>query len=437
MLRGASQVKQNRRAHGALVATIFALLAVGAHGKALAANAIHGYYEGDAFGSFGTAGAQPISAELGRSAYLNCPCTGTNGVAKTNGIAAVQSNQLLITGAIQSSAITNETATKDTVKVTSRVLGLKLLGGLITADEVVSVAATTGDADEVTTSANGSRFTKLKVGGLLIADDVAANTTLLLPGIGKVVLRETKRRGDGIERRGIIVNMLHVYVTQAPNSLGLPAKTELIVAHANSGWVRGVAPILFGGGAWIADSKTSTPLVDAQIGFAAPTWVGCEGTGGTRTNSVAGLAFPGVVSSGQGDTSAFAGVQNGVSVSRTSAQVAGLDLLNGLISADLVKASSKSTLGNGQSSVDTGGSTFVNLVVDGLSIEDDVAPNTQIDLPGLGYVRLYETSSSASAAEVVAKVRMIHVVVTQPNGLGLPVGSELSVAVANSRVKPL
>jgi len=118
-----------------------------------------------------------------------------------------------------------------------------------------------------------------------------------------------------------------------------------------------------------------------------------------------------------------------------TATVLDVDLLNGLVTADSVSAVSESSYDNGQGAFSTNGSGFVNLRVNGQLVAANVAPNTQIDLPELGYVRLYQRFAAANSNEARTNVKMIRLVVTQSNGLGLSVGTEISVAVANSMVK--
>ena len=410
--------------------------ALGSHTAARASNTVRGSSEGDAFGSYGFVGSQQLTAKLGKSAYITCPCTGTEGVVKSNVLTSLSSGTTLATGLIRDTASTTESDTQDIVRMTSRVESLNLLAGVVTADEVLAVATTRADATKVSSGGGGSRFSKLRIGGLIFADNVSANTTVNLPGYGRVVLRETKRRGDGEDRGGVIVNMLHVYVTQSPNPLNLPLNAQIIVGHANSGWVRFESPIYHGGSAWVADSVHAAPALAARLGRIAPIWVRCQGTNGaTKTNTIANFDVPGVLSLGNGDTSAFGGMKNGARTTRMTATVLDVDLLNGLVTADSVSAVSESSYDNGQGAFSTNGSGFVNLRVNGQLVAANVAPNTQIDLPELGYVRLYQRFAAANSNEARTNVKMIRLVVTQSNGLGLSVGTEISVAVANSMVK--
>lgn len=103
-----------------------------------------------------------------------------------------------------------------------------------------------------------------------------------------------------------------------------------------------------------------------------------------------------------------------------------VNVLNGLVTASLVRGVATTTASGTASSFSSIGSTFENLVVNGVA-QDDVTPDTRIDLPaalfGAGsFVMLYERAGSTStpapgqisggtfAADLT--VNMIHVHVT-------------------------
>jgi hypothetical protein len=71
----------------------------------------------------------------------------------------------------------------------------------------------------------------------------------------------------------------------------------------------------------------------------------------------------------------------------------------------------------------------VNLSVRGFpEIGDDVPPNTMLILPGLGKLFLRREISRPNSIEI----RMIQLIVTQANDLGLPPGTDIRVAVAHA-----
>ena len=82
-----------------------------------------------------------------------------------------------------------------------------------------------------------------------------------------------------------------------------------------------------------------------------------------------------------------------------------MNILDGLITADGVVAMASSTIDNSNAE----GSSLANLVVNGVQVSDP-APNTRVDLPGVGYVVLNEQIATAGGITV----NMIHVVLQQP-----------------------
>ena len=88
----------------------------------------------------------------------------------------------------------------------------------------------------------------------------------------------------------------------------------------------------------------------------------------------------------------------------SSATLGAVNVLNGLITADGVVAMATSTIGNANAD----GSSLANLVVNGVQV-DDPAPNTRMNLEGVGYVVLNERIPTNGGI----KVNMIHVVLQQ------------------------
>lgn len=98
-------------------------------------------------------------------------------------------------------------------------------------------------------------------------------------------------------------------------------------------------------------------------------------------------------------------------------------LLDGLITATGVVAIATSTADGS----DFNGSSVSNLVVNGIPITAP-APNTRVDLPGVGYVLLNEQISTRSGVTV----NMIHVVLDQNGRYG---AGDIIVGSASSNVK--
>ena len=109
----------------------------------------------------------------------------------------------------------------------------------------------------------------------------------------------------------------------------------------------------------------------------------------------------------------------------SSATLGAVNILNGLITADGVVAMASSTIDNSN----TDGSSVGNLVVNGVQLADP-APNTRVNLPGVGYVVLNEQIATAGGITV----NMIHVVLQQAALFGTRTIGDIIVGSASSSV---
>lgn len=394
-----------------------------------------GYFIGESYSTYGFTQAGPLNTQLGKLTYVPCPCTGTNGQVVFGSLPSMDAGSTLHTAALYASVFTDRTASTAVVKNTAEVNGIFALGGLITADKVLAVANTTANASTIASTDNGSLLLNLRIGGTLVNANVAPNTQFNLAGFGNVIVRENKKTGDGTNKSTITVNMLHVFIT-TQNALNLPIGAQIIIAHANSGFVRAPVQLKYSGTSYVTTAKALTPPLQAQLGLVAPSYLGCQGTNGkTNTNNIVSLKVPNLISLGTGETTAFGGPENGGFVARTTSNVATVKLFNGQIKADSLTAKATSTFKNGVGTPSTAGSAFVNLQINGSPVLN-VQANTKINLPGIGYVILYEVKQTGSSAGATTSVTMIHVFVTTSNTLGLPVGSEIMISSASSAIKP-
>lgn len=95
----------------------------------------------------------------------------------------------------------------------------------------------------------------------------------------------------------------------------------------------------------------------------------------------------------------------------SSSTLENVDILDGLITADGVVAIASAWLDDEAAGSDAGGSGFAKLVVNGQVIDGEVAPNTGIDVPGVGTVILNEQIATGDGVnEAGLTVNMIHVV---------------------------
>ena len=127
-------------------------------------------------------------------------------------------------------------------------------------------------------------------------------------------------------------------------------------------------------------------------------------SGGNLKTSVASVNVLGLVSA-----EALSSTTSGSgSTSQSQSSVANLDLLGGLVAADLVTSNSNATCSGGQAAV-TGNSVLVNLVVAGTPVVV-VNPNLAISAPGGISVIVNEQTSSPAGNTGEITVNALHVV---------------------------
>lgn len=167
-------------------------------------------------------------------------------------------------------------------------------------------------------------------------------------------------------------------------------------------------------------------------GTTAMSQICTESTGISDTNSVTGVSLSGIATTGVIYTSVSSATVGSGSAATATSTVNGLSLLGGLVTADAVTSASSSILSAGGYSTSSTGTVFTNAKVLGLPILIDVAPNTKIVLPAIGYVLLNEQIAKSSSTSASLTVNAIHIHITLANALGLPVGSQIVVASAQS-----
>jgi hypothetical protein len=382
----------------------------------------------DAYGTQATLGNVVVA---GRTAVSSLGACGTVAppVHDENTVASADASPLFTTGVINTTADGNilgntlqATATADVHDANV----LILLGGVITADQVKAVSTTTHDNNGFHTSANGSTFVNLVVAGIPIIVNPPPNTQINLPGFGHVTLNEQITR-TRTRSASFTVNMIHVFI-EVENPLNIPVGTQIVVSHASSGLTSGVQGTLdgqaYGTQARVLNVVTSGP--SALVGMP------CLGTNGAvRTNSIAEVQVPPLFSVGEVVSTAQGTVNSTSAVGELTSTIEGVDVLTSLVTASLVKADAHASNIGGVLSFSDTGSMFVDLHVEGFpDIGDDVPPNTRLRILGLGTLWLHRIIQTSNSIEV----RMIELIVTEQNGFGIAIGTNIRVAVASASV---
>lgn len=161
-------------------------------------------------------------------------------------------------------------------------------------------------------------------------------------------------------------------------------------------------------------------------------------TSGDMVTAEAGaVSVPSTLSSSFLNSTVTGGLAEDGASAQSIASVADIELLGGVIVAKEVVAMATSGRDGSSARSDANGSTFEDLVVNGVAVtsgDETVAPNTRIDLPGVGYVVLNEQvrSGDGSTSSGIT-VTMIRVALTDAL-TGAQVG-EIVVGSASSAVE--
>ena len=323
-------------------------------------------------------------------------------------------------------ASTNVSSSPQRAQATASTANVSLLGGLITAQAINAVSTTTLQSDGTfRVSAAGSTFSNLSVLGHIYNGSVPANTRVNLPLIGYVVLNE-QTQNIANAMANMTVNMLHVHVTVL-NILGLQVGTEIVVSNANSGMLNVYAPAILNGQSYgtaiLGNLLTSAPT--------APVILPCLGTNGTvMTNSLATLSLPNILNTGVVTNTGESNLTNTMSSGKTTSNVAGLNLLNGLVSANVISTQVNTVVNNNVQVFSIGTASFVGISIAGHpEITDNVPYNTSVSLAGLGTIYLKRIVPGLPPLHST-EVRGLELVVNQNNSYGLPIGLDLIIGDA-------
>jgi hypothetical protein len=267
---------------------------------------------------------------------------------------------------------------------------------------------------------------------------VTPNQSVNLPasyGSGaRVVLRETVRvvitpaSGQVSGGKYVMdetVNMIHVIIPSQ--------NIDIVVAHAQA---HADFPQTTMCAAQRAAVSGHAFLVSTNVASLAGTttdYVDIPATGATQTATINDASVPGVVTAGSGQTSST-GTVGSPSTASSYATLSNVNILGGAVKATVIKSQSNSYAGTGGSESDPAGSQLVNITVNGSPISDNPAPNTTVNIPGVGFVifneQIIEGPTANNNTHTGLTVRAIHVVVNALSGV-VP-GSSVIVAEAHS-----
>lgn len=347
--------------------------------------------------------------------------------ASRQSVATVAASGVLRTGAVETAATSRAVTGGIEVKSWARTAGVDVLNGLIKVDAVTSHLTTVAHPDGTLSTSGGTQLVGVKVGSLNIPVDIPRNYTVTIPKIATVTLNAyaTHAGSGGSASQGWAIG---VALLQAQGSV--PAGATIIVNPMYQ-TVIPATPTAAGLTGHAYGTKVQAKVGDGvtvEVPATAQVRTPPGGSNGsTITNTTVGLNVPGILSLGAVEsttTSDRFGTNDLDADVRNTAQVARVNVLAGLVTADAIKVTAHSRRVGGTCSGDAA-MTLVNLKVAGTTIPLNVAPNTTIKVGTIAKVVVNQQVRSGCGT----LARGVYITLLSPQG-DLPVGAEIEIAKA-------
>jgi hypothetical protein len=155
----------------------------------------------------------------------------------------------------------------------------------------------------------------------------------------------------------------------------------------------------------------------------------CTSTPTTHTNSTSGISIPGVTTSGGAVTDTVASAHNvgtGTWSDTADSTVGSINALGGLIKASAITSHAQAAEAPGGATA-SGTASLASLTVGGHTMSSNPAPNTKINLAGIGTVTLNAQKSVRNASQALMQVDAMEIVLSVGNILHAPVGATIII----------
>jgi hypothetical protein len=352
--------------------------------------------------------------------------------SNTNSAALIKVSSLIDAGAVSTSTQAIPIPGGVEVISTVKTADVSLLGGAVRVKAINTTAVATYISG-VVTSDTSTTFVGATVGKTNIPITVPKNLGITIPGIAKVYLNVTftaKAAGNAVmtEGAGLYVSLLKPVGQNAIGAEVILNPTYSAIQLQDPTLAHSVLGSAYGTRVTAAVGT----LVNVQSDPTSPITMPAAGTHGvTNFNTVAGVNLTPLAQVGAVTTSATGTDTATVLDSRTTSEIAGVNLFNGLITADAIKAVAHAhgTPGITSTYHSDGAATFVNLKIGSTTIPINVKPNTVINIANLAIVTINQITQTANAV----LVRVLDIKITTA-AYGLPVGAEIQVATATAAV---
>lgn len=345
----------------------------------------------------------------------------------SNTLAGADIAKLLHVEAISTDVSTSAIDGGSQVTSTAKAADVRLFDGRIRLN-AVTTSSTVKVVDGIASFASQSELLGLVVNGKKIPVTVSPNTTIEIPGLAKVVINQTS--GENLSDAGAKVAAAGLEVTLLKD-VGDYEKNTVIVLTPTSASMSPDRPSDGSPLTGIAYALQATATVGDEIkvyaGPFARLQLAAGGTAGKPIEkSTVRVNVPNIAKADVLGTTVTGSRDPEKSSAEVSARAVAVNLLNGAITADLVRSSAKADrAATAAQSTTSGTTTLVGLKIGGKPVNIDPQPNTSIDILGLGTLVLNQQIKSPTGIIV----RALDLTITA-KGKKLPVGAHLQVATS-------
>ena len=389
------------------------------------------YAGGTKITAVGTTISSDLTAESG--------VAGKAPAADTNKVASVRVAGLVQTGAVTTDASAVKSGIGFKTTAHSRTANVNLLNGLIKISAVDTTSTAESNGTAPATGSSSTEFVGLTIAGKKYPINVPANTGINIPGVARVTINasQTATSGDSVVTQGA---GLYVTLLKARNGVAAGAEIMLNPTYTlitPTSDTEGGYPLGGGGFGAYAFAHVGDEI-EAETGQLGGKMMPPLGTNGvTQSNTTARINLPQLLTV-KGIESTVTGISTpALSEATVTSKLADLKLFptltGGLITATAIGSTSHVRL-DGGTPITEGSLQFINLRVAGKTIPVDVAPNTTINVAGLGKVVINEhkqlrVPGVTHAYQVIA----LHITLDTAKA-GLPVGAEIQIGASQAIV---
>lgn len=394
---------------------------VGAFATAASAGPVYSFYASMGGSKVDVVGSTVNSGLTAQSSIQGV----TLPTSKSNTVANVNANGLLSVGAITTAEQASKTATGATVVGTGHTAGVSLLGGLISI-QGVTTRTTTTISNGVASGTGSTQFVGLHIPGVNLPVNVPPNYTVTIPGIATLILNgvysSKTAHGALVQTFALDLTLLNPHGSSPIGSEITLNPGEVAIANSSSS-----GNYNLGGFAYGTKIDASVPgVAQTQSGMTGEVIMPSGGTQGkTETNSTAAINVPQILQVGTIGGSQVGTTSTSVADVQDGYELAGLNVLNGLVKASAIKGTAQVHRNIDGSLVPRASTTFVNLTIAGRQIPITVSPNTVVNVAGVATITLNQQVVLANTAAV----RGIDIKLTVAR-YGLPVGAEIEIGAA-------